>query len=309
MRKRGLATLIAALLLQAVAAAPAAEIRAAAPGPQAPADPAARRQIWLIPLPGERLLMRATVLRPAGEPPFPLAVINHGSSHSSLERARFVQPEYRNLTQWFLDRGYLVVLPLRPGHGATGGPYFEDEGRCDSADYKKAGLATAFSIQAAIDYMTAQPFVRKTGVVVAGQSAGGWGALALASRNPAMVRAVINFAGGRGGHADDRANHNCVPERLVAAAGEFGRTVKIPTLWLYSENDSYFAPPLSKKMFKAFTAAGGLGQYHLLPPAGAEGHMLIDSDKAAALWAPIVENFLAGLGNTAVVNRGAAVNR
>ena len=82
------------------------------------------------------------------------------------------------------------------------------------------------------------------------------------------------------------------PDRLVAAAGDFGRTAQIPTLWLYSGNDTYFAPALSKRMFAAFRNAGGTAEYHLLPPLGADGHMLIKSDDAIALWAPIVERFL-----------------
>lgn len=290
MRRTGFAMVTGALLLT-LTAAPAAGQKV--PGPQGPEEGAARRQLWLIPLPGERLLMRATVMRPPGLGPFPLAVINHGSSQSSVQRAAFIQPEYADASQWFLDRGFVVALPLRPGHGATGGPYFEDQGRCENADYEKAGLATAGSIQAAIDFLTAQTFVRKSDAVVVGQSAGGWGALALASRNPAAVRAVINFAGGRGGRTDDQADNNCVPDRLVTAAGEFGRSARIPTLWLYSKNDSYFAPSLSQRMFDAFRGAGGNAEYHLLQAFGTEGHLLIESREAFALWAPLIEKFLA----------------
>jgi dienelactone hydrolase len=283
------ALLLAMIANHCVAAAPRM------PGPQGPRDGPTRREPWFIPLPGERLLMHATVMRPPGAGPFPLAVINHGSSQSSYLRATATASDYPYVSQWFLDRGFAVVLPLRPGHGETGGPYFEDQGRCENADYRKAGLATADSIQAAIDYLTAQPFVRKSGVVVAGQSAGGWGALALASRNPPMVTAAINFAGGRGGRADDLPNHNCVPERLIAAAGEFGRTARVPTLWLYARNDSYFPPSLSKQMHQSFAAAGGTAEFHLLPALGAEGHMLTQSADTASLWRPIVEGFLARL--------------
>ena len=123
-----------------------------------------------------------------------------------------------------------------------------------------------------------------------GQSAGGWGAVALASRNPEL-KGVVNFAGGRGGRVDNRPNNNCSPDRLVAAAGEFGRTARIPTLWLYAENDSYFAPQLSKRMVRAFVQAGGRAEYHLLAPIGEEGHRLIESEEAQ--WTPIVARFLA----------------
>jgi dienelactone hydrolase len=290
MKRAPFAALTGAVFLLAVAATAGTPL---APGPQGAEGGASRQQLWLLPIPGERLLMHATVMRPAGPGPFPLAVINHGSIQSADVREKYGMPEYPIASQWFLDRGYAVVLPQRPGHGATGGPYFEDQGLCESPDYRQAGLRTADSIEAAIDYMTAQPFVRRSGVVVVGQSAGGWGALALASRNPRTVTAVVNFAGGRGGRSDNKPDNNCAPGRLVAAAGDFGRTARIPTLWIYSENDIYFAPALSKRLGEAFRDAGGNVEYHLLPPLGADGHLLINSAAAAALWVPIIAQFLA----------------
>ncbi len=265
------------------------------PGPQESEEGAWRRQLWLIPLPGERLLMHAAVLRPPGPGPFPLAVINHGSSQSSLLRGQFTPSLYEHVSRWFLERGYAVVLPIRGGHGATGGPYFEDQGRCEDPNFQKAGEAAADSIQAAIDHLIAQPFVRKSGVIVVGQSAGGWGALALASRNPPMVRAVVNFSGGRGGRADGRPDSNCAPDRLVATAGEFGRSARIPTLWLYAENDSFFGPALSKRMAEAFQGTGGRADYHLLPPLGPDGHTFIENADAVGVWVPLVDGFLTAL--------------
>jgi dienelactone hydrolase len=263
------------------------------PGPQGPEDGATRRQLWLIPLPGERLLMRATVLRPQGEGPFPLVVINHGSVESADMRAKFPMPDYPVISQWFLEQGYAVALPQRPGHGETGGPYFEDQGFCQDPDFGQAGLRTADSIEAAIDYLTTQPFVRKAGVIVVGQSAGGWGAIALASRNPPAVKAVINFAGGRGGRSENMPNNNCSPARLIAAAGLFGESARIPTLWFYAESDDYFSPALAQHMYEAFRDAGGRAEFHMLPPF-AHGHLLINSGDAFVLWAPILEKFLAG---------------
>ena len=298
----GFVVLLAVAALFASAAKPASEpqdLESAAqpiPGPQGPEHGAWRRQLWFIPLPGERLLMHATVLRPPGAGPFPLAVINHGSIQSADVRAKYAMPQYPIASQWFLDRGYAVVLPQRAGHGETGGPYFEDQGDCERADYK-AGLATAYSIQAAIDYMTAQPFLEKSGVVVVGQSAGGWGALALASRNPPPVKAVINFAGGRGGRADNEPNKNCSPEELIAAAKLFGKTAKIPTLWLYSEGDDYFAPALVRRMVDAFGSAGGSVEFHLLPRFDKRGHIFIQSSDAFRRWAPIVDKFLSACQN------------
>ena len=262
------------------------------PGPQGPAAGTDGGEFWLIPSPLPRVLLRATVYRPQRPGAFPLAVINHGSDQSEIQRFNYATPTYPVSAHWFLARGYAVVVPQRPGHGETGGPYLESQGSCEDADYLAAGLGAAASIQAAIDYMTTQPFVRRDGTVAIGQSAGGWGALALASRNPPGLKAAINVAGGRGGHSDGQANANCAPDRLVTAAGRFGWTARGPTLWLYGQNDSYFAPALAQRMAHAFGAAGGRAEFRLLPALAGDGHDLLESRDGAALWEPVVAEFL-----------------
>jgi len=266
-----------------------------ASGPQGSEDGDLRQQRWLIPSPETGVTMRAIVLQPRGKGPFPLVVINHGSTQSASRRAAAPLPTYDFVSRWFVEHGYAVVLPQRPGHGETGGPYLENQGGCANADYRKAGLATAASIEAAVTYMRVQPFVKKTGIIVVGQSAGGWGVLALASKNPREVRAVINFAGGRGGRSYDKPHNNCAPDRLVAAARAFGTTARIPTLWMYSANDSFFGPDLSRRMAEAFRAGGGRADYRLLPAFGSDGHRLIEMREAVGAWSPIVQDFLARL--------------
>ena len=113
---------------------------------------------------------------------FRLAVIAHASTQNELRRAQMPQPEYRALSAWLVARGFAVLVPERPGHGATGGRYLEDQGGCDSANYSRAGYATADSIAAALAFLREQSFIRKDGAVVIGHSAGAWGALALAAR-------------------------------------------------------------------------------------------------------------------------------
>jgi len=237
--------------------------------------------------------MRATLFRPSGDGPFPLAVVNHGSAQVPADRARMKMPAFPSLTAWLTSRGYAVLLPQRPGHGDTGGRYLEDQGPCARARYADSGRATADSIAAAIDFMTKQSFIKPTGVLVIGNSAGGWGALALASRNPTNVAAVVNVSGGRGGRNRGRADNNCSPERLVKAAGEFGRTARIPTLWLYAQNDSFFPPDLSRRMEAAYTAAGGRAVFVLVPAIPGDGHRLINTSPPAAPWAEPMAQFLA----------------
>src|SRR5262249_44419180 len=97
---------------------------------------------------------------------------------------------------------------------------------------------------------------------------------------------------GRGAYVGPGPNSNCAADRLIATAGEFGRTARIPTLWLYSENDALFGPALSKDLYQAFRGAGGNADYHLLPPFGTNGHGLVTSEEAAGLWRPIADKFL-----------------
>ncbi|MEJ0097461.1 MAG: alpha/beta fold hydrolase [Bauldia sp.] len=241
------------------------------------------------------LSMDATLFRPSGAGPFPLVVINHGSEEDFRARAAMAMPSFPALTAWFLARGYAVVVPERPGHGDTGGPYLEEQGACDNPDFAGSGLATADSIGAVVSFMARQPFIKPTGVIVVGNSAGGWGALALASRNPKGVAAVISFAGGRGGHKGNRAGANCAPDRLVAATATYGQTARIPSLWLYAADDTYFPPELSRRMADAYRAAGGNAEYDLLPAIEGEGHGLILMPSAAT-WAPYLEKFLTRVG-------------
>jgi dienelactone hydrolase len=254
-----------------------------------------RRQSWLIPAHDRSTMMRSLVFRPPGPGPFPLVTVNHGTTQNEMRRAAMRQPEYTALTEWLVARGYAVAVPQRPGHGKTGGPYYEKLGSCREPDYRKAAFETAASMAAAVDFMTRQPFVRRSGAVVVGQSAGGWGALALATAAMREVKAVVAFAPGRGGRVNDVPGRNCAPDRLVAAARAFGEKARIPTLWLYAENDSYFAPDLSRKLADAYRMAGGRAEYHLLPPIGPDGHGMIGLREAVTLWGPLVERFLAGV--------------
>jgi dienelactone hydrolase len=263
------------------------------PGPQGAPEGPLHRQLWLIPSQQKQVLMRTMLVRPGGPGPFPLAIINHGSTESAELRARFVPPSYDTVTEWLVRRGYAVALPLRPGHGATGGPYLETNGNCEQADFRKSGLATADSIEAAIRFLTAQPFIRKAGVMVIGHSAGGWGALALAGRNVPAVSAVIVFAAGRGGRVNGRPNNNCAPGRLIEAARDFGAGARTPALSIEAENDTVIGADLAGRVASAYRGAGGKMDFRLLPAFGREGHALFE--QGVDVWGPVVEGFLKNL--------------
>jgi len=261
-------------------------------GAQGPEGAPHRRQQWLVASPEPGVAAHALLFRPVGAGPFPLALIAHASTQNALRRAQMPQPEYRALAGLLVARGFAVLVPERPGHGATGGAYREDQGGCDNADYLRAGQATAESIATALVSMRAQSFVRKDGAIVIGHSAGGWGALALAQANPQGVSRIVVFAPGRGGHADDRPNAICAPQALLTAAAAFGRGARIPVLWLVAANDSYFAPDISRRMADAFGSGGDAVDFRALPSFGDEGHWMAERDGGEAVYGTVLDDVL-----------------
>lgn len=257
-----------------------------------------QEEIWALPLIHPTV---AYVVRPVGKGPFPLAVINHGVSLNAGERSFFPLVEFRDAALWFARRGYLVVAPAGPGYGAMAldmpglglfPVFYSKIGACENPNFRDAGMAAALLDKWIIDYMTEQNMAAPNTAVVIGQSAGGWGAIALSSQNLPSVRAIVAFAAGRGGRVGGKPNNNCAPDKLVDATAEFGRTARTPMLWIYIENDTFFGPDLSKRMYAAYTGAGGNAEYHLMPPFGGDGHFFIDSSESIPQWSPLVSQFL-----------------
>jgi len=232
--------------------------------------------------------------RPSGQGPFPLVVINHGSPPSAQDRPK-VNPVYSVIGDWFLGRGYAVALPVRRGYGVVGGSWDEGFGDCDRPDFVKGGTETAREIEAALATLLTSSGIAKQGVVVVGQSAGGWGTIALASRPHPEIAGLINFAGGRGGHRNQQPYSNCNPDRLVIAAGKFGQGARTPMVWIYSENDTFFAPALAQAMYNAFVDSGGSASLRIVPPFEDDGHELMAKRDGLRVWAPIVDEFLKSL--------------
>jgi dienelactone hydrolase len=257
-----------------------------------------QEEMWALQLP---LPMFAYLVRPVGDGPFPMVIMNHGVSLNPTDRSFFPLVEFRDAAMWFARRGNLVVAPVGSAYGAVAhdlpefgiyGPFFSKIGKCTNPNFRDAGLAVALVDLWIIEYMPQEKMAVPRDVIVVGQSAGGWASIALSSQNPPAVRAIITFAAGRGGRVDDKPNNNCAPDKLVEATGEFGRSARVPMLWIYAENDTFFGPALSKRMHDAYTNAGGKAEYHMLPPFGSDGHFLIDSAESIPMWAPLVSRFL-----------------
>jgi dienelactone hydrolase len=292
----GFAIFLLGFLSWAVAVLPQASLAAdrefGAFGPQ---GARMREQLWILPSGDPKVPMRATVFRPeaspsGADPKRPLVVINHGTDEAT--RLAVSMPVYYWMSRWFVERGYVVVLPQRRGHGATGGPLKESIGTCAHPDHYASGNVAADDIAAAVTYMTKQSFVQSNGAIVVGVSTGGWASLALSARNLPQVEAIVNFSGGRGGHAYGQPNAICDEANLLSAARRYASRAHEPTIWFYAKNDSYFGPKLAKSLAQVWSEAGGSVEEHILPPYGTEGHTIADDRAGWDIWGPSLQSFL-----------------
>ncbi|WP_232823512.1 S9 family peptidase [Dyella sp. C9] len=249
---------------------------------------------------GHHWLMQGRLCRPSGVDKARLVVINHGSPPNAADRPGMTLASCDSeAVSWFVQRHYAVAMVLRLGYGATGGPWTESYAGCNDADYYKAGLETARQIGAIVDYAVTLPGIDPQGVVVVGQSAGGWGTIAYDSVPHDHVTAFVNMAGGRGGHYHDKPNSNCKSELLVDAAGRFAKTSSTPMLWIYAGNDSYFGPQLVDQMARAYVGAGGKLQAYRPESYGSDGHKLFFGRDGSRIWGPLVQAYLTTAGATA----------
>jgi dienelactone hydrolase len=222
---------------------------------------------------GTTVQLVALAIVPAGTGRFPLAIVSHGSPRDASVRRSMAPGTYQSVGQWLADQGYAVVIPMRRGYGQSGGQSAESYGSCRSPDYVRGGLGTAQDIQAVVDFMRGQSFVDPARVVLVGHSAGAWGSIAVASLNPPGVVGVVAFAPGRGSTAPDE---DCGSDALVRAAARFGQTARVPTLWIFSQNDHFFAPALARSMFDAFEGASHApAQFVAAPSCSKDGHQLV----------------------------------
>jgi dienelactone hydrolase len=233
--------------------------------------------------------LEAIVVRPDDGQSHPLAILNHGSPRMADQRPKMSPYAFWAQAAAFARRGWVTVAFLRRGYGQSGGEWAENWGACFHPDYVSAGRAGASDIAVVAKFMRAQPYVSNAKWISVGYSAGGFATVALTANPPPDLAAAISFAPGRGSTGPDTV---CGESRLVSAFAEFGRTSRIPLLWISAENDHFFGPKLVSQLTAAFSKAGGDVTYVPIPPFADDGHGLFSAAEGIPIWSPIVDQFL-----------------
>ncbi|MFL9864087.1 prolyl oligopeptidase family serine peptidase [Paraburkholderia fungorum] len=230
------------------------------------------------------ITLETTVYKPDGPGPFPMIVFNHGKIPGDPRTQERSDP--LPFAREFVRRGYVVVAPNRQGFGHSGGTYQQD-----GCDVQRNGVDQAGDVAATIDYMSKQPYVDATHIVVAGTSHGGLATIAYGPDAAPGVRALINFSGG--------LRQDACPDwqgNLTRAFGAYGEKTKVPSLWLYGDNDSVWTAPLVAGMYAAYAAHGASAKMVDFGNYKNDAHRLVGDRDGVHVWWPAVEAFLARAG-------------
>jgi dienelactone hydrolase len=238
--------------------------------------------------------LEALVVRPAKvDGRLPVALITHGKNPTPAEnqalRADFMRPQARDLAA----RGWLAVVVMRRGYGQSDGLPGISRGAaymsCENADLVRGFDIEADDLDGAVKALRARPDADVSQVIAIGQSLGGGTVLAYAARKPSGLLGVVNVSGGAWRTNGDRV---CDHADLVAAMATFGSRTRVPSLWLYAENDSLFPPELVTRMRDAYVQAGGRADLRMFPPVLGDGHALFMEFGARIKWLRALDVFL-----------------
>jgi dienelactone hydrolase len=239
--------------------------------------------------------LEAFLVRPAGTKRYPLALLSHGSPRSFDDRATMSAHKYYGIALEYARRGFAALIVMRRGYGTSPGGRVDSVGGCANAAYMPAAAIAVADLRAAIDAMGRRTDVTTSGMIAAGHSAGGLATVALTAQAPPGLVAAISFAGGRGSRDDDDV---CNEGGLVQAFATFGKTSRVPMLWVYATNDLFFGPDLARRLYDGFRGNGGNVKFVAAAPYGDDGHYLY-SVVGRPQWTPYVDAFLRerGLGH------------
>jgi dienelactone hydrolase len=225
--------------------------------------------------------LETTIYKPPGVGPFPLVIINHGKKLGDPHLQKRFEP--LSVALYFLERGYVVFVPMRHGFSKSGGEY---QFHGNSAEL--AGRDQARDIDVTIQYAHTLPYVKKDITLVVGYSEGGWISLAYGASNPdPSVRGIVNFSGGV-------RDPCCIGllEEMIDASKKFGIETKVASIWFYGDNDSLFNRYVSDLMFANYARGNPNSRFIPYGNFSIDAHLLFMDPNGRVVWEPFLTQFL-----------------
>jgi dienelactone hydrolase len=216
----------------------------------------------------------------------PIALIAHGKPATQGRMLDDRASEYLRQARDLARRGWLAAVVMRRGFGASDGPQPVPLS-CASPSLLGRFAAEADELQAALDMLGKRPDADPARMIAIGVSAGGAVVTALSARNPPGLLGVVNVSGGL-------RFPSCPKEdALVAAFKEFGTKSRVPHLWIYARNDSFFSPLLVERMQSGFLDGGGDVKLVMLEADERyDGHLIFRHANGRGKWLPQMDAFL-----------------
>ena len=224
----------------------------------------------------------------------PYLLFSHGRAGTDQERGKFGRSSEKRNSEYFVSKGFTVILPTRIGYGVSGGSDADYSGACGNKNYLEARKVAIDQSKQVLNHVFDFSYIDRTKGIVVGQSVGGFTTIGLSAENIPGLKGAINFAGGDGGDPIKSAEKPCGDYLIKDTFAKYGASNKVPTLWLYSVNDKFWGEQLPKDWFAAFQKAGGKGQFISLPAYKEDGHSIFRGDLNA--WKNDFEKFIKEIG-------------
>jgi dienelactone hydrolase len=225
------------------------------------------------------------VVRPDDDQKHPLVVINHGY-HPDPERIFADNLVSRAIE--FAHRGWVAVVFSRRGYGLSDGRFVEKRSGCNVSEFIRVGQESAKDIHEVIRLMQKKSYVDATKVISVGAMGGGYASIAATINPPPGLIAVVSFSVGF--LVRNPQQISCYQQSQIDAAAFMGQRSRIPVLWIQPEHDHVISFDLGKRMYQAFTAAGGRVEFVDMAAFDNADYALIRD--GVSIWAPYVDAFL-----------------
>lgn len=236
---------------------------------------------------GDRIIhIEATLFKPPGAGPFPIAIFNHGSSGGPIPATHTENP--KAFAAYLLSKQIALLVPMRRGRGKSEGSNNEEPSPCNVKAARQGLQYASEAVDAVYHYLRQQPWASMDKVILAGHSRGGILASVHAAENPGAALAAINFSGGW-------KNDTCAAVDVnLALFGQAGAGSKTANLFLYARGDAFYSDHSMSNYAAAFSGAGGNVTFKLLTLEKLNGHQLFH--RAQSVWQSSVDDFLHRVG-------------